>query len=115
MSTVTLVGPVQLLHNGAEQQYMVITIHRDRWVAVESGWKRWGSGMDLKYEYEYNPNFVPDEDEDEFGWKLICGYHSVYRDENEYLEECSIPEEDLLVDGNDILVCPKWAVACLLN
>jgi len=67
--------------------------------------------MDLKYEFEFDPEFAPAEGEDQWGWSLICGYHRVYNNEAEYLAECSIPSEEL-VDG---FPNRSWTVACLLN
>jgi len=109
--SITLVGPIEVFGDNAEQRYEVIGLHQNQWVVKEAGWKRLGPGMDLIYEYEYNPDFVPDEEESQDGWSLINGYHKVYVDEAEYLENCAIPNEDI-IDG---VVCPEWAVACLLN
>jgi len=111
MSTITLVGPIEVFGDNAEQRYEVITLHRGHWVIKEAGWKRLGPGIDLVYEYEYDPTFSPTEDEGPQGWSLINGYHKVYIDETEYLEHCTLPGEDI-VDG---VVCPSWAVACVLN
>lgn len=107
MSSITLVGHISKLYEGAEQRYAVVKPYKGQWVIVEYGYKRWGPGMDLVYECEYNP----DEEENQNGWNLINGYHSVYRDEVQYLEDCAIPSEEI-IDG---LPCPSWAVACLLN
>jgi len=111
MSTVTLVGPIEVFGDNAEQRYEVITLHHGRWVIKEAGWKRLGPGMDLIYKYELNPDFVSEEGENQDGWSLVNGYHRVYVDEAEYLEHCALPSEDI-IDG---VVCPSWAVACVLN
>ena len=109
--SIALVGPIEVFGDNAEQRYEVISMYRGRWVIKEAGWKRFGPGMDLIYEYEYNPDFVPKEGENQDGWSLVNGYHKVYVDETEYLEHCTLPDEDI-IDG---VVCPSWAVACKLE
>jgi hypothetical protein len=53
---------------------------------------------------------VSTQDEDKWGWNLVCGYHRVYTDEAQYLKECSVPNEEL-IDGLPNL---NWTVACLI-
>jgi starvation-inducible outer membrane lipoprotein len=111
MSSITLVGPITEFYEGAEQRYVVVKPYKGQWVIAEYGCKRWGPGMDLKYEFEFDPEFAPAEDEDQWGWNITHGYHRVYNNEAEYLAECSIPSEEL-VDG---FPNRSWTVACLLN
>jgi hypothetical protein len=117
MAAITLVGSIEHFpgNGGSEQIYTVVDICNNQWVTTEFGKLRYGPGMDLVYSSELWPEYEPSEGEDEGGWSLMNGYHTVYRTEDKFIEQCAVDQDSLLIEGDDILVCPKWAIACLVD
>lgn len=106
----TLVGEIKPRDiETTEQQFWEVMIFEDHWIIWTHGLFRYGRGSDLIYSVELNP------DSEESGYSITNGYHTIYHNMQDFIENQKVPDEDMLVTPEGSIPCPSWAVACLLD